>query len=46
MAEQMFERLRKNNYQYFYQHIPVDGNHAEPTKHFDLIIDFLVNDRK
>ncbi len=42
MAEQMVERLKKNNYRYFYQHIPVNGNHAEPAKHFDLIIDFLV----
>ena len=46
MAEQMIERLKKNNFQYFYQHIPVDGNHAEPAKHFDLIIDFLVNNMR
>lgn len=46
MVEQMIERLKKNNFQYFYQHIPVDGNHTESAKHTDLIINFLTNNMK
>lgn len=46
MAEKMTERLKKNNFRYFYQHIAAGGNHSEPARHFDLVIDFLATLKK
>lgn len=41
MAEMMMERLKSNNFKYHYEHKSVEGGHAEPLKHFDLIFKFL-----
>lgn len=41
MAEMMAERLKSNNFKYHYEHKAIQGGHAEPLKHFDLIFDFL-----
>ncbi len=41
MAETMITRLKNNNFKYHYEHKAIEGGHAEPLKHFDLIIEFL-----
>lgn len=41
MAERMMERLKNNNFKYRYEHKAIQGGHAEPLKHFDLIFKFL-----
>lgn len=41
MAETMTARLKKNNFKYHYEHKSIEGGHAEPLKHFDLIFEFL-----
>lgn len=41
MAEMMMERLKSNNFKYHYEHKSIEGRHAEPLKHFDLIFKFL-----
>jgi dipeptidyl aminopeptidase/acylaminoacyl peptidase len=41
MSEKMMERLKSKNFKYNFEHIPINGGHAEPLKHFDLIFTFL-----
>lgn len=41
MADAMMARLRNNRFNYPYEHYPTQGGHAEPLKHFDLIMNFL-----
>lgn len=41
MAEMMVERLKSKKFQYHYEHKAIEGGHAEPLKHFDLIFKFL-----
>ena len=41
MAEKMITRLKNNKFKFHYEHIVIDGLHAEPFKHFDLFFDFL-----
>jgi uncharacterized protein len=41
MAEKMFTRLKSFNFKHHFNHIPIEGSHAAPLKHFDLIFDFL-----
>ncbi len=41
MAEKMIYRLKEFNFKYQYGHIPIDGSHTEPLKHFDLVFNFL-----
>lgn len=41
MGNKMVKRLKENNFGYFYEHLVYEGSHAEPTKHFDAIFDFL-----
>lgn len=41
MAEMMMERLKSNKFKYQYEHKSIEGGHAEPLKHFDLIFKFL-----
>jgi uncharacterized protein len=43
MSEKMVERLKNKKFKYHFQHIPLEGGHAEPLKHFDLIFTFLEN---
>ncbi|WP_294818462.1 acyl-CoA thioester hydrolase/BAAT C-terminal domain-containing protein [uncultured Flavobacterium sp.] len=41
MGDKMMARLKAHNFKHLYQHIIYNGGHAEPTRHFDTIIDFL-----
>ncbi|PZR22062.1 MAG: hypothetical protein DI539_06295 [Flavobacterium psychrophilum] len=41
MAEKMMSRLKASKFSYDYKHISYEGGHSEPTKHFDVIFDFL-----
>jgi len=41
MAETMITRFKNNNFKYHYEHKSIEGGHAEPLKHFDLIFKFL-----
>ncbi|MCY1521986.1 hypothetical protein D9M68_568260 [compost metagenome] len=41
MAEKMMSNLKRHQFKYAYQHITYEGSHAEPTKHFDVVFDFL-----
>lgn len=41
MGEKMMARLRANGFKYPYEHMVYKGGHAEPTKHFDTIFEFL-----
>ncbi len=41
MGKKMMARLKNNHFKYHYQHIILEGTHAEPTKHFDAIFTFL-----
>lgn len=41
MAEMMMERLRNKKFKYHCEHIVIDGGHAAPLKHFDVVFNFL-----
>lgn len=41
MSEKMISRLKNSQFPHFFQHVAIDGGHAEPLEHFDLIFDFL-----
>ena len=41
MGNKMILRLKNNGFKYPYEHIIYEGQHAEPTKHFDKIFSFL-----
>lgn len=41
MSDNVITRLKENDFNKFYQHIPIEGGHTEPLKHFDLVFDFL-----
>lgn len=41
MGEKMAARLKNNRFAYPYEHVIYEGTHAEPTKHFDKVFDFL-----
>lgn len=41
MAKKMIARLKNNAFKYTYEHTVYEGSHAEPTRHFDKIFDFL-----
>ncbi|MGF1924834.1 MAG: acyl-CoA thioester hydrolase/BAAT C-terminal domain-containing protein, partial [Bacteroidia bacterium] len=41
MAKNMMLRLKNNKFKYPYEHVVYEGTHAEPTKHFDKIFNFL-----
>jgi len=41
MSNKIIERLKKNNFKYFNEHIILDGGHIEPLNHFDLVYEFL-----
>lgn len=41
MAEYMIERLKENKFNYTFEHLAIEGGHAEPLKHFDEIFKFL-----
>ena len=41
MAEKIMARLKEKKFTYHYEHVAIDGGHAEPLKHFDLVFTFL-----
>ena len=43
MSEKITARLKKNGFKYNFEHIAIEGGHAEPLKHFNLIFAFLEN---
>jgi len=41
MSNKIIARLKEYKFEYHNEHIAIEGGHAEPLKHFDLIFDFL-----
>jgi hypothetical protein len=41
MSDQIMATLKSKHFEYVYEHIAIEGNHAEPLKHFDKILEFL-----
>lgn len=41
MSTQLIQRLENNRFKNHYENRIVEGGHTEPTKHFDLVFDFL-----
>ena len=41
MAEKMISRLKRKKFKHHFEHIAVEGSHAQPLKHFDKVYDFL-----
>jgi esterase/lipase len=41
MSNKLIERLEKNNFEYYKEHVVLDGGHVEPLKQFNLVYDFL-----
>ena len=46
MSERMMERLTKNKFAYTYKHHAINGRHAKPLQHFDIIFNFLEEEFK
>lgn len=46
MSEKMIARLKAKQFRFPYQHLAIEGSHAEPLKHFDLVFDFLAQNFK
>jgi len=42
MAEAIVARLKAKHFNYYYEHIAIEGGHTEPLKHFDKIFEFLM----
>jgi dipeptidyl aminopeptidase/acylaminoacyl peptidase len=41
MSNRIMERLKKNNFEYYNQHVILDGGHTAPLEQFHLVYDFL-----
>lgn len=41
MSDKIVSRLHVNKFKYFCEHIPIEGGHTEPLKHFNLVYSFL-----
>lgn len=41
MSNRIMERLKAHEFKHYYEHIQLEGGHAEPLKHFDKVYDFL-----
>lgn len=41
MAEKMIDRLKTNDFKFNFEHVALEGSHAEPLQHFDLVFNFL-----
>jgi len=41
MSNKIIARLKEHKFEYHNEHIAIEGEHAEPLKHFDLIFVFL-----
>lgn len=41
MSEKMISRLKDIHFVHYFEHVAIEGGHAEPLKHFDLVFEFL-----
>jgi esterase/lipase len=41
MSNDIMSRLETYNFKYHKEHIAIEGQHAEPLKHFDLVFNFI-----
>lgn len=41
MGDKIMERLKRFHFRYHHEHVPIEGTHAEPLKHFDRVFAFL-----
>lgn len=41
MSVKMISRLKSKQFKYPFEHIAIEGGHAEPLKHFDRVFKFL-----
>ena len=41
MSNQIIDRLKRNNFKYYSNHVILNGGHTEPLEHFNLVYDFL-----
>lgn len=41
MSDQLIQRLKNNNFRYYYEHKKLDGGHIAPLEHFNHVYDFL-----
>jgi hypothetical protein len=41
MSDKIIARLKEQKFKYHNKHIAIEGGHAEPLNHFDLVFDFL-----
>ncbi len=41
MSEKMMQRLESKKFGFYKEHIAIEGGHAEPLKHFDMVFAFL-----
>jgi len=41
MSNKIIKRLKRNDFKNYYKHVIIEGGHTAPTKHFDLVFDFL-----
>lgn len=43
MSEKMMTRLKAKKFKHHFEHIAIEGSHAEPLKHFERVFTFLAN---
>ena len=41
MSNKLMERLKENNFAYYNEHVILNGGHASPLEHFNLVYRFL-----
>jgi uncharacterized protein len=41
MSEKITSRLKKKKFRHYYEHLAIEGGHAEPLNHFDRVFTFL-----
>ena len=46
MSERIADRLRDNNFKYYFEHVSFEGGHHDTKKHFDKVFEFLNNHLK
>lgn len=41
MSDKIVSRLKKKNFKHYFEHLLIEGGHAEPLKHFDKVFVFM-----
>lgn len=41
MSEKIVSRLKKKKFKHYFEHLSIEGSHAEPLKHFDKVFAFI-----